>query len=117
MKKLENELSTSEYTLIEYNDEYTTKACNDYQILSIYKLLTLCVIHFQEGAINDSKINGIFMEDLLSICLHRLQCFQLTEFKCPENEEAIFCISNALKALRQRTIDRQNRNVLGTEQI
>jgi len=117
MKKLESNLTTSEYTQIEFDNEYKTKVCNDYQIVSIYKLLTLCTIHFQEGTIIDKKVNGIFMEDLLNIVLHRLQCFQLTDMACIENEEAILGITKALEALQQRTNDRKNRGVLGTDKI
>lgn len=117
MKKLEIESTTSNYTQIEYDENYKTAACNDYQIVSVAKLLTLCTIHFQDGPIKDNKINGIFMEDLLNIVKDRLLNYQKTEFACDYNAKAIDGINLALNALRERTIDRENRGVLGTEQI
>jgi hypothetical protein len=64
--------------------------------------------------VGESGLNGIFMEDLLIICLDRLQSFQATEFSCRENACAITKIEEALMWPRKRTDNRAKRGVLGT---
>lgn len=71
-------------------------------------------VKFQKGPVAESGVNGIFMEDLLQICRHRLQCFQAGEFACRENALALTKIEEALHWLDHRTKDRQARNVEGT---
>jgi len=73
------------------------------------------VIRFQDGPVKEAGANGIFIEDLLQICRHRLQCFQAGEFACRENEMALAKIEEALHWLDCRTRDRQRRNVEGTD--
>lgn len=73
-------------------------------------------IDFQKGPVKENGINGIFMEDLLQICRHRLQCFQAGAFACRENEMALAKIEEALHWLNHRTADRQTRGVEGTNQ-
>ncbi|MDY0258665.1 MAG: hypothetical protein RBR41_03235 [Desulfovibrio sp.] len=72
------------------------------------------VVKFQKGPVTESGVNGIFMEDLLQICRHRLQCFQAGSFACRENALALTKIEEALHWLDHRTKDRQARNVEGT---
>ncbi|MDR1044695.1 MAG: ABC transporter ATPase [Candidatus Adiutrix sp.] len=74
------------------------------------------VIPFQNGPVKEAGQNGVFIEDLLSICRHRLQCFQAGEFACRENALALTKIEEALHWLNHRTADRQARNVEGTTQ-
>ena len=76
----------------------------------------LADIKFQKGPVAEKGKNGIFMEDLLQICLHRLQCFQAGNFSCRENAEALTKIEEALHWLNHRTTDRQRRKVEGTSQ-
>ena len=71
-------------------------------------------IKFQKGPVAENGVNGIFMEDLLQICRHRLQCFQAGNFACRENELALTKIEEALHWLDHRTKDRQARGVEGT---
>lgn len=71
-------------------------------------------INFQKGPIGENGVNGIFIEDLLDICRHRLQCFQSGEFACRENALAMTKIEEALHWLNHRTADRQLRGVEGT---
>ena len=71
-------------------------------------------IKFQKGPVAESGKNGIFIEDLLQICRHRLQCFQAGDFACRENALALTKIEEALHWLDHRTKDRQRRNVEGT---
>lgn len=72
------------------------------------------LVKFQKGPVAENGVNGIFMEDLLQICRHRLRCFQAGNFACRENELALTKIEEALHWLDQRTKDRQARNVEGT---
>lgn len=80
-------------------------------------LITLSCIKFQKGPVKETEINGIFIEDLLRICEHRLECFQNTNFKCNENTQALIKIQEALMWLDARTKDRETRNVQGTSNI
>ena len=73
-------------------------------------------IRFQKGPVAESGKNGIFMEDLLQICRHRLQCFQSGDFACRENALALTKIEEALHWLNHRTADRQRRKVEGTSE-
>ena len=74
------------------------------------------IIDFQKGPVKENGVNGIFMEDLLQICRHRLQCFQAGPFACRENELALTKIEESLHWLNHRTADRQTRGVEGTNQ-
>ena len=73
-------------------------------------------ISFQKGPVAESGKNGIFIEDLLQICRHRLQCFQNGDFACRENALALTKIEEALHWLNHRTADRQRRKVEGTSE-
>jgi len=77
----------------------------------------LCFIAFQTGPIKENGVNGIFNEDLISIVIDRLKCFQTSEYKCHENDMAIIKLEEALMWLSKRTLDRERRNVLGTCEI
>ena len=74
-------------------------------------------VKFQTGPVKENGVNGIFMEDLLQVCTHRLECFQAGPFACQSNAEALGHINQALAALNKRTADRQQRNVEGTNQL
>lgn len=73
-------------------------------------------VKFQKGPVAENGVNGIFMEDLLQICRHRLQCFQDGGFACRENALALTKIEEALHWLDHRTKDRQSRKVEGTSE-
>ena len=73
-------------------------------------------IKFQKGPVKEEGKNGIFIEDLLHICQHRLQCFQGGDFACEENARALAGIEEALYWLNKRTVGRQTRGVEGTTQ-
>jgi hypothetical protein len=70
-------------------------------------------IKFQKGPIKETELNGCFIEDLLNICVHRLECFQEGEFNCMANKRAIDAIETALAFLNSRTFERKCRNVEG----
>jgi hypothetical protein len=115
LKTLKNDLITRNFTFIQY-DNNIFNAPHNYLINSVDGTL-LAGIHFQEGPLKENELNGIFMEDLIAICINRLDHFQDSEFKCDENEEARNCLIDSLKALRKRTESRKERNVLGTNKV
>ena len=74
---------------------------------------TLTNINFQTGAIQENGVNGCQNEDLLAIVIHRLEGFQLGDFKCRENAIALTKIQEALMWLEKRTSGRKKRGVEG----
>lgn len=77
----------------------------------------LAILVFQHGPIKENGVNGINVEDLINICVHRLACFQTGPYACPENEEALTYLKLARHALDQRTKDRHMRGVEGTSKL
>ena len=112
--KLEHDLITTDNTHIAIdNDSFAFNAPHDYEILSVNTNKELCKIHFQQGGVKESGRNGIFMEDLIAICINRLENFQNSDFRCRENAVAITKLEESLMWLRKRTLNRQKRNVQG----
>ena len=91
-------------------------AYHEYDIRLIKDGTTVATVNFQKGPVKEDGENGIFLEDLLSICQHRLECFQAGDFACRENALALTKIQEALHWLNHRTADRQARNVEGLNQ-
>lgn len=89
-------------------------ACHRYDIMATETGEELAWIQFQKGPIPEAGVNGHTIEDLLAICIHRLEGFQSGEFACSENLFAISMTRQALTILEQRTKDRQDRGVEGT---
>lgn len=77
----------------------------------------LALIVFQHGAVKEAGVNGVTIEDLLEICIHRLTCFQTGPYACSSNEQAADFIKLALGRLDSRTAERMKRNVEGTMQV
>ena len=73
-------------------------------------------INFQKGPIKEVGPNGIFIEDLMAIAIHRLECFQEGDFACEENANALDHLRKSLQILNDRTAARQARGVEGTYQ-
>jgi hypothetical protein len=73
-------------------------------------------IHFQEGPIAETDVNGISIEALLAVCQDRLEGFQSGEFRNRENALALTHIQEAMHWLHHRTRDRIARGVEGTLQ-
>ena len=69
-------------------------------------------ISFQNGAILESGVNGLQGEDLIAICIDRLQHFQAGKFACRENAIALTKFQEGLMWLESRT---NRRTVAGTE--
>lgn len=74
-------------------------------------------IQFQKGPIKEVGVNGCHQEDLIVVCIDRLQGFQAGVFKCDENDLAITKLKQALFWLNQRTQGRVKRGVEGTTAI
>jgi len=70
-------------------------------------------INFQNGPIGEKGPNGCQNEDLLSIVMDRLRCFQSGPYPCRENALALMQVEKALRHLNDRTRDRQRRDVEG----
>ena len=69
---------------------------------------------FQTGPRSDDGPNGITIEALLSVCLHRLTKLNVAPWNCPENDVAIGAIENALDALGARQLRRIDERVHDT---
>ena len=78
-------------------------------------------IHWQDGPLGrgDERqvANGAFVEDMLLVTKQRLLFYQDSPFACEANAESIRGIEIALEAQRQRTADRENRDVEGTHAV
>ncbi|WP_049753989.1 hypothetical protein [Anoxybacillus flavithermus] len=74
------------------------------------------VIKFQKGLVQEEGLNGIFIEDLLLICIDQLEHFQNSEFKCKENEDTLRHLRDALHSTRSRQYERSLRGVQGKYQ-
>lgn len=116
-----HDLLTTKYTKVleeakfMYNAPHTFKVVKSAEEENGEKLLA--VIHFQEGSIKESGVNGVCNEDLLVMVIRRLEEFQNSEFKCRENACAITKLEEALLWLRKRTMGRENRGVVGTHKV
>lgn len=80
------------------------------------ELQTLGEVHFQNGPIKETGVNGLTQEALIAICMHRLECFQDGPFPSEDNAEALEHLAKAMECLQRRTKDRLARNVEGTLQ-
>lgn len=68
---------------------------------------------FQDGPPAEVGINGLTMESLLAVLIHRLDGFQAGPFACRENYEARKHLAQALECLHARTRERIHRGVEG----
>lgn len=73
----------------------------------------MCLIHFQDGPVQENGVNGISNEALLAIVEDRLQGFQSGPFACRENDIALTKIQEAMMWMSRRTRDRVDRGVEG----
>jgi hypothetical protein len=67
---------------------------------------SLATIHFQEGSVPENGVNGCQVEDILAVCIHRLNSFQSGPCPHPTNYRALSHIYAALEALSERTAER-----------
>jgi hypothetical protein len=114
---LKNNLLTEKYTFVNYRTD-ERGVPNRFRVLSQEETpKELSEIKFQSGPIKESGINGVQNEDLIAMCISRLEAFQNSEFKCRENAVAITKLEEALMWLRKRTTDREIRGVEGTHTV
>lgn len=74
-------------------------------------------INFQNGVEPENGVNGCTMEDLIAVCIHRLECFQMGNYPCRENAIAKTKLEEALMWLNKRTFDRKYRGVEGQNKV
>lgn len=113
MKPVEHDLLTNKYTEVWHEEDFTHNAPHRFVVTSTDSS-TLVDIHFQEGPIKETGVNGVMNEDLISMVICRLDHFQESEFACYENDQAIVKLEEALMWLRKRTMGREKREVEGT---
>jgi hypothetical protein len=115
MRKLE--IGEERFTAVYAVDEPSAGgASHEYVILKGISE-TVSKIKFQKGPVKESDANGCFIEDLIAICIDRLEGFQSGGFPCRENALALTKLDEALHWLDHRTKDRQKREVEGTYQL
>ena len=90
-------------------------ACHEYCITIADAAGVL--IKFQNGAINETGVNGISNEALLSVVEDRLKCFQSGPYACRENAIALTKLQETMMWLQSRTRERMARNVEGTHAV
>ncbi len=73
-----------------------------------------CLISFQNGPVDEVGNNGLTIEVLLAVARDRLRGFQQGPFACPENDQAMVYLQQAMAVLHGRTLDRIQRGVEGT---
>lgn len=112
LKELGESLLTEDYTYI-LSDELKDNAPKNYLIKNKENDSLLCGIHFQTGPVNKTELNGVFIPDLIAICIDVIEHFQNSDFKCKENNVALDGLKAAITALRARTNNRKQRGVHG----
>ncbi len=105
---------TQKYTKVYCEDDWKYNAPHHFNVETADNNRNVCHVDFQEGPIKECGVNGVANEDLLLMVLTRLEAFQHSEYKCPENQEAINAINEAVDSLRSRTNKREARGVEGT---
>ena len=75
-----------------------------------------CPIRFQNGPIQEVGVNGTSNEALLAIVEDRLLGFESGDFACQENGMALLKVQEAMMWLKERTRERIQRGVEGTNQ-
>lgn len=112
LNDLGKELLTEDHTYI-LHDEVLNNAPHNYLIKNKDNHDILVGIHFQCGPVNEVDLNGIFLPDMIAVCIDMIEHFQSSDFKCKENDIAIDGLKAAITALRARTNNRKERGVHG----
>ena len=75
-------------------------------------------IHWQDTPLGQGEDRrdptGAFIEDLILALIARVQFYQDSRFACPENEDTLDGLQQALQAQRARTANRERLNLEGT---
>jgi hypothetical protein len=85
-------------------------ACHEYAIGLEDSDVKETIIRFQKGAVAETGPNGISIESILAVAIHRLEGFQSGPYPCAENAAALDHLQRALRNLQKRTIERATRN-------
>jgi hypothetical protein len=116
MNEITNGLFTKKYTTV-YGTDYAFNAFHKFLVYPNEGGAAFAEINFQRGPIKECGVNGVSNEDLILMVLTRLQQFQNSPYQCRENALAITKLEEAVMWLRKRTLDREARNVEGTNKI
>lgn len=60
--------------------------------------------------------NGAFVENIIRAAIGRIEFYESTRFSCEDNQVALEHLNLALESLRNRTREREDRNVEGTHE-
>lgn len=80
-------------------------------------------IHWQngprrkDGQAEMDAPNGAFVEDLIALCVSRIEFYQDSPYRCRENALAITKLEEALMWLEKRRQERRARGVEGMNQV
>lgn len=121
-KQVSHPLATTKFTKVYFDGRLKNGAPHDFKVIKSDGDLydnnsTLATIHFQEGPILVDGVNGVANEDLIAMVITRLEYFNRTDFRCKENAMAINKLEEALLWLRKRTMEREQRGVIGTHKL
>lgn len=72
-------------------------------------------VTFQHGSPFDDGINGCRVEDVVDMLADELLDFQSRALSCPENETALYHLSQAKEALEARRRRREQQGVYGSD--
>ena len=111
--ELDSDVLESQFTKVFREDEFVFNAPHEYRVTNSETNETIDTINFQKGPLKENPLNGIFIEDLLAICVDRLAHFQKSEFSCRENAVALTKIEEAMMWLYKRKNNRVRRGVQG----
>ena len=111
-------IGTKRFTKIDVMDKPGEGgACHEYRVTPLNDTKEFALVTFQNGPIKEYGVNGCHQEDLIAICIDRLQSFQAGKYKCRENALALTKLEEALHWLNYRTVDRNKRGVEGTNAL
>lgn len=110
-KRMKNKMSTLHTYIRRGEVEYNSPSY--YEIKNKETDGVIQPIKIQKGAVKDCGLNGIFIEDLILICIDQLEHFQNSEFACEENEDTLRHLRDALYSTRSRQYSRSLRGVQG----
>ncbi len=74
-------------------------------------------ITFQEGPVKEAGVNGCQVEDVIAVCVARLQELNVAPHGNRETSEAITHLQEVENWLNRRTRDREARGVEGTSEV
>jgi hypothetical protein len=69
----------------------------------------------QDGPVKEKGVNGCQVTDIIAVAKHMIERLN-KKFPCTENETTLFHLQEAIDAQTERTRDRTNRGVEGTQQ-